>query len=163
MKQRSPLAATLLSLFIPFYILYWLYVTGKHMASKGVKAPSIYLLLAPLLVLIPVWVVVITATASGVEESSGSAMMAVFPLMFIAAIVLSFYYYYKFSEAAEQATNKELTKGLLFILFIFVSPAAVFLIQDKLNSLGEGPAGPAPPTAGSPAPPQAPTPSAPAQ
>jgi hypothetical protein len=158
MKQRSALAATLLSLFIPFYILYWLYDTGRHMAAKGVKVPSIYLLLAPLLMLIPIWVVIFSATAGGIDESSGSPIMAIFPVALLAAVVLSFYYYYKFSEAAEQATNKALTKGLLFILFMFVSPAAVFLIQDKLNSQGESPTGPMSPTAGSPAAPKAPTP-----
>lgn len=138
MKQRSALAATLLSLFVPFYLLYWFYVTAKELEAKGAKAPSIALLLAPFFLLILVFVIILGGTATNADEGTAGGLGAVMLIGLPFAIGLTLYYNYKFGEAVEQVTARALTKGLLFILFWFVAPAGVFLTQDKLNQLSEG-------------------------
>ena len=142
MKQRDPLVATLLSLFIPFYAIYWFYVTAKQLQVKGIKTPSAALLFSPLLLIVLVIVLVIIGSinSSNYGDTNTTASFGLAGLMFLLFPViwgLTLYYYYKFGEAVEIATNKELTKGLLFVLFWFVAPAGVFLTQDKLNKMGD--------------------------
>jgi hypothetical protein len=134
MKNRDPLTATLLSLFVPFYILYWLVQTGKTLTDRGAQVPSPLLLFSPFFALLAFMIGIGFGTASGGDEG-GLLMAVMFAVVLPLAIILTLVYYYKFSVAAEQATKGALSKVLLFILFWFVSPAAVFLIQEKLNSL----------------------------
>lgn len=136
MKQRSPIAATLLSLFIPIYILYWFYVTADDMRRRGGKPPKLLLLFAPIIGLI-VLMIIVSAIGNTQNQSSrlGINLVAlVFGVLCVAAVIIfPFLYYYRFSEAAEVVTSKKVTKGIAFILFLFVSPAAVYIIQEALN------------------------------
>lgn len=137
MKKRAPLAATLLTLFIPFYQIYWFYVTAKDMQSRGAKVPSNNLLFAPyaLMVLMLIMLFAGSAAAASTEASGGTAtgfalgLFLLFPLL----VGLILYYEYKFSEAAEHVTNGKVSKVIGFVLFLFVGPAAVYIIQDALN------------------------------
>lgn len=139
MKQRSPIAVLLLS-FVPFYLIYWLYVTGKDIQARGHKVPRILLLFLPLIL------IGIAAAIIGVgqllQQDSGSSsalstiLNALGILSYIAglvAIIWTFVYYYRFSKAAEAATSGAANSTLNFILFLFFYPAALFLIQDGLN------------------------------
>ncbi len=162
MKKRSPLMATLLSLFIPGYMIYWLYDIGKTMQAKSVKVPSILLLFSPILfsvlvmlALAPVYGKVGSNGANSTDLASGyitGLRLLIFPGVAV-VIALVLFYYYKFCEAVETTTDHALSKGILLILFLLVSPVAVFLIQEKLNSLdaaGISPHPGAPPPASSP-------------
>lgn len=154
MKQRSPLTATLLSLFVPFYVLYWFYVTAQDLNRRGAKTPAFELLYVPVLGFSIVMLVAAILRGDGFEGAAAVVFLLLILVSFVAIVVCPLVYYYKFSEAVEQVTNRELTKGLLFVLFWFVGPAGVYLTQDKLNILanaGANTAQPAPPS-------QAPTP-----
>lgn len=135
MNQRSPIAQTLLSLFVPLYILYWLYVTADDLRKRGAAPPPLKLLFFPLLGLLLLIPLSIAGTL-GVDGGSGAqAIVALLIVAFvIASVALSLYYYYKFSAAAEKATGSKISTVVGFLLFLFVSPAAVYVIQDALNS-----------------------------
>ncbi len=155
MKQRSPVAAALLSFFIPFYALYWLWATGKEMRNRGGKAPSIAFLFAPLL-LMPIALVAGSLLA---PNSDGAGAILLLLAVFI-GIPLSIIYYFRFCKAAEQVTNGHVSAGLAIVLMLVISPVAIFIIQEKLNETASGmpPAGSTPdPFAGSPTPPAQPT------
>lgn len=146
MKQRDAVIATLLSVFIPFYVFYWLYVTANQLKAKGLKTPSILWITLPVLVLIGLWLLALLLNATPVatdENTRSPAFIAVFVLIFAGIPVFYgtiLYYYYRFSQAVEQVTNKAITAGILTILFVFISPVAVYIIQDKLNNLPPKPA-----------------------
>jgi uncharacterized membrane-anchored protein len=166
MKQRSPLAATLLSLFIPFYALYWLIVTAKDMKQRGGTPPPLWMLFAPLLFILPFFVIALTTAKSSGTAKSTSPVLPLIGFLFVAVgIVLSFMYYYKFSQTAEHVTSGKVSKMVAFLLFVFVSPAAVYIIQDALNTTSGATASPVPPTAGAspvnPVPPTTPQPPVP--
>lgn len=145
MKQRDPLAATLLSLFVPFYILYWFYATAKDLKAKGQKVPSLLLLLAPFLIFLVFFIMIMGAgvlranTTSGSANVAGAGLSIIIFLSFPVLIALPLVYYYRFGKAVEAATNGTASKGLLFVLFWFVAPAGVFITQEKLNQAGGAP------------------------
>lgn len=134
MKQRDPLVATLLSLFVPFYLLYWLYATAKDMRQRGGNPPSLWRLFAPLLGLVGIVVVSLVTTSSSGSHGALNIISILAGLVFVAlSFVLPIMYYYRFSATAETLTAGKVSKIVGFLLFLFVAPAAVYIIQDKLN------------------------------
>lgn len=137
MQQRSPIAQTLLSFFVPIYILYWFYVTAADMRQRGGNPPPIRLIFIPLLGLIAL---VFTSTLMRIGSSGESS--TVFNIisillglaLIIAVFVLPLYYFYKFSQAAEVATSRKISTTISFVLLLFISPVAVYVIQDAMNS-----------------------------
>jgi len=163
MKQRDPLVATLLSLFVPFYILYWFYATAKDMRQRGGNPPSLWRLFAPLLGLVAMVVVSLAAPRGSSNSRGVSIVMILVGLVLVAlSFVLPLMYYYRFSATAEKLTGGKVSKAVGFLLFLFVAPAAVYIIQDKLNETsGTLPTATPPPTNpvdGSVPPPVAPAP-----
>jgi hypothetical protein len=137
MKQRSPITSLLLSMFVPFYYLFWLHVTGKIINQKGAKAPSILLLVAPFLLLIAAILLSVAATAAGIADGLGIVAILLGILAVPFFIILPIVFDVKFSRAMEHATNGQVSAGTGFVLMFFVAPAAVYIYQDKLNTLAD--------------------------
>lgn len=141
MKRRDPLLQTLLSLFIPFYIIYWSYATGKDMEREyGHKAPSILLLLVPGIVFTISFIGIFISLLFTSNENEPMSLTAVALLIFslvsaFLMLALSLVYYYKFSGIVEKIVGPQTSRLLLFILFWFISPAAVYIVEEKLNNL----------------------------
>lgn len=143
MKHRDALIQTLLSLFIPFYIIYWSYVTAKEIErTYGHKAPSLFLLFAPVIILLLAFIPLIINSFSGTSEGLFAGYIAFFVLflvIFPVTFALSLLYYYKFGGNVEKVVGPAASRLLLFILFWFVSPAGVYIVQEKLNLLTQVP------------------------
>ncbi len=142
MKKRNLFWVVILSiLFVTPYVLYWLYVTGKEMNEKGFDAPPFK------------WLVygfigfflggIIGGAGAEMAKAMGENMRGIINVVVLlsaivgglAGLYFGLLYYYRFSVAAEKITNKSLNSILLFVLFLLISPAAVILIQYKLNHL----------------------------
>lgn len=133
MKKRSPVNSLLLSLFVPFYYLYWLYTTGKIINARGGKAPSIWLLFTPVLALIGVAFLSFINTFT-INASGFNVLILLIGLLAIPALlVLPIIYDFRFSKAIDSATGGQVGSGIGFVLMLFISPAAVYVFQDKLN------------------------------
>lgn len=160
MKQRNPVAAALLSFFIPFYILYWLYAVAQDMKRRSVKVPNFLLLVGPVLALLALAVLQFIVTAAQAGEGAVTASNVVSLLLGVVAvlaiIILPLIYYYRFCKAAETATSGQVSGGLTFILMVVLAPVAVFLIQEKLNLTQQDAPASSNPFAG-PTPPASPT------
>ena len=158
MKQRNPLTATLLSVFIPFYMLYWLVVTANIMKERGAKAPNAWLLFAPLLS-IPLFIAfALLGSSLGNDSGAPLAGALVFLLLIPAILISQVVYFYQFGKATEQATNKKVSSTVFFVLALLVTPAAVYISQDGLNEVINNPT-----TSPSPAPVETNTPPAPSE
>ncbi len=146
-KARNPLGVVGLSLItLGIYQIYWYYQINREMADFG--------------------------RARGTDElgdSPGKSLLAVlfgWILLFIPTLI-SGYNTCKRVEAASRLGGKPdpMAAGLLFVLYIFISPVALWLVQDALNKAWQGQASgggaqlPQQPEAASPAPAQ-PTPAA---
>lgn len=138
MQKRDALLYTLLAVFVPFALLYWFYVVAKDIQrAYGIKSPPILMLLAPIIGMVLGALSVILLAASSKPEGTGFliAIFFITILLIIPLSILSYVYMYMFSVNVEKATGKELDRVLVFILFFFISPAAVYIVQDKLNKL----------------------------
>ena len=141
MKYRSPIAATLLAVFVPFYMIYWLYQTGKTFQNRGIKAPSRWLLFGPLLFYLAAVVLMLAANFSGNDAMQKSMNIAgiLSGLIGVLGILIgSLLYYVGFSKATETYTQHQLSTVLLVVLLLFFSPIAVYLVQDKVNQIESG-------------------------
>lgn len=151
MKRRDALLETLLSLFIPFYIIYWSYVTAKELEKTyGHKAPSLFLLLAPALIFVFALIPLMFGVLSGSEEgfaASGIGFFLIILILFPLSFALSLVYYYKFGGNVEKVVGPAASRMLVLILFWLVSPAGVYIVQEKLNTLSQGPQDLQPPVA----------------
>ena len=129
---------TVLALFVPFYLIYWLYDTAQGLKQKGHKMPSFALLVAPMVIsligIVAVFSLVIGSAANGNQLSGGTvaAIGGIYLAIFLAGIS-SLVYYYQFSAALETYTHNQLSKIVLFLCFWFFNPIAVYLIQEKLS------------------------------
>jgi hypothetical protein len=159
MKQRNPVTAALLSFFIPFYTLYWLYAVARDLKQRSIKAPSFLLLIGPMLGFIPIILLATAANGGQAGDSAQTATNIVILLLGIVMvpliIILPLIYYYKFCKAAETATSGQISGGLTFILMVVLAPVAVYLIQEKLNLAGQDAAATPTPFAPAPAAPAA--------
>lgn len=164
MQQRDPLIQTLLSFFIPFYQLYWFYVTSKEVRQAyQQKMPSMWLLFAPalaILAMIPLSIAIFAASAD--SDGSGGGGIAVASILIILVMLplsfaLSLVYFYKFGGGIENVAGSDASRVLIFILLFFIPAAAVFIVQEKLNKLQQfGGSQPTQPVAATPIHPQAP-------
>lgn len=138
MKQRSPVAAALLSFFIPFYIIYWLYVVARDMKRQSVKVPNFLLLIGPVLAFLALallqFILRAAQAGEGTQAASNIITLLVGMVTVLAIIILPLIYYYRFCRAAETATGGQVSGGLTFILMLVLAPVAVYLIQEKLNT-----------------------------
>ncbi len=147
MHHRDTLVQTLLSLFVPGYIVYWLYETMKDIEKTyGHKAPNIWLMIGPLvaiLVLSFVWPILLiigagTAASTGSEAAGGGIALVstlLFILAFPFAIALPLIYDWKFSRNIEKVFGHDPGHALTFIMLWFISPVAVYIVQEKINKL----------------------------
>ncbi len=133
MKKRSPVSSLLLSLFVPFYYLYWLYVTGKIINTRGGKAPSIWLLFTPSLTLIGVAGLSVINSFTVNASGFNAVILLIGVLVIPALLVLPIIYYFKFSKAIDGITGGRVGSGVGFVLMLFIAPAAIYIFQDKLN------------------------------
>lgn len=155
--QRDPLIQTLLATFVPFYMIYWLWVTAKELEARfGHKAPNIWFVLAPSIISLG-WLLLLIPVMFGSAFADGGITFVVFMLsalpLLIVAMVLGFWYYWKFSEQAEKSLGKGVEAILLFLLFYLFAPVVVYIVQEKLNTtvtlaqhpFPQSPANPQPP------------------
>lgn len=139
MQHRDAIVQALLSFIVPFYIVYWSYVVGREIEkSYNLKAPNILLLLAPcILFLVAIIFTVLAFVARG--DSAGAIVSILFFLGFIVmipvSIGLSLYYYYKFGGNVEQLVGPQASRLIVLLLFWFISPIGVYIVQDRLNAL----------------------------
>ena len=133
MKKRSPVNSLLLSLFVPFYYLYWLYATGKIINARGGKAPGIWLLFTPSLALIGVAGLSVINSFTVNASGFNAVILLIGVLVIPALLVLPIIYDFKFSKAINGITGGRVDSGVGFVLMLFVAPAAVYIFQDKLN------------------------------
>ncbi len=144
MQNRDPLVQTLLSFFVPFYVIYWSHVTAKEIErTYNQKAPNILLLLAPIVI---IGLAIITLFSGGIFASgdtgdfaAGLGFFFLLLLLFPVSIILSLIYYYQFGGNVEKISGPSVSRLLTVVLFWLFSPAGVYIIQDKLNTLGQTP------------------------
>ena len=148
-KIRNPLGVVGLSIItLGIYAIFWYYFTQKELAEMG--------------------------RAHNTEElgtSPGTSVLAVtLGAFIIVPPFVSIYNACKRLNAAERLTGQQgMEPGLLFLLWIFISPIGLYLYQSSLNKVLEAQAGGAPaapqvaaPPAQQPAQPQAAPPPPPA-
>jgi hypothetical protein len=146
-KIRNPLGIIGLAIItLGIYGLVWYYKTNKELAEVG--------------------------KARGTDEcgdSPGTSLLAVtLGALVIVPAFLSAYNFCKRLQAAERLTGapQGMEPGLLFLLYVFLSPVAAYIAQSNLNKVLQAQAGQLPAAASipQPVPPaQAPGPEAPAQ
>lgn len=151
MRHKETMIEVLLSLFIPFYVLYWFLETGKGFRQTGVKTPSIKPLIwllaslfaSSILSFLPLLVLPLFAATSG-ESFSGllaGSVLAFFLFgfvwfaLFTAYIVTFIMYMINFSKAAHVATRPNVDLTGLTLVFLFIAPAGVYIVQDKINAI----------------------------
>lgn len=142
MQKRNALLFTFLSLFVPFVTYYWLYIVGKDIQrSYNIKPPSVWLLLVPFLIWPAMFISLITLALPGsdVATTIGATVFILMGLLIIPLSILPLIYMYKFSGNVEKIAGKDLEQLLVFILLWFFAPAAVFVVQDKLNKIIDSP------------------------
>jgi MFS family permease len=102
---RSPVAAALLSAFVPFYILYWLYRIHGETASV---APS-RALLSP-------------------RAAVGIAFVPLMSPYMLTTVIDELN-----RDAARRGLPRLQSAGLIFFLSLFIAPVAIGLVQSALN------------------------------
>lgn len=107
--------------------------------NYGQKAPNILLLLGPgIISAISLIGIFITSFFTEDNKALAGPLIGLFIICFVSfglMFVLSLVYYYKFGGIVEKIAGPQASRLLVFILFWFVSPAAVYIVQEKLNNL----------------------------
>lgn len=138
MKQRNPLATALLYTFVPFYSVYWLYITCRDLYSRGIKAPSpkflVWFFLSPFLAAIVLIVMLVSITYTANDTLLGLSL-AFFALLlyFFVYFVVGIWIIVKLSQAINTYTNGRADAVLLIVFFLLLSPVAVYIAQQSLN------------------------------
>lgn len=145
MKQREPVTSLLLSLFVPFYLQYWLYVTANEFRStqKADTMPKGITLLLPTIAIFVFWPISLltsfalvgTLSTTNKPSALGLILSLGVSLVIYALIGLHLYFVYHFCKAINQVVNVGLSPGILTLLFAVFSPIVVYLVQEKLNHL----------------------------
>lgn len=164
MHEKNTVTEALLSLFVPFYLFYWLSETSKALRQRGIThIPSfkpvlwmtILFVAAIVLAIIPMVIIPILAIgAAATSDSSGAAaagigitVLLTFLMMFIqfglavAMLIMWIVFAINFSKVVAAALPGT-DAGTLTLLFIFISPAAVYMIQEAMNQPQHKPAKP---------------------
>lgn len=154
------MSVVLLSIFtLGIYDLFWLVKVKKVLNQEtDVHTPSIWLLFAPVLVIVALFVVAF-ATAGGssnINESSTASTGASIVLLlaelvaFAVIIPITFYWFFKFSKAVGRYTHGELNTAITFILLWLLRFIGIAIIQDKFNDMLAAGTGGTPAMAGAP-------------
>lgn len=149
MQKRDALLFTILSVFVPFATLYWLYAVSKDLQKAyNIKPPSLILLLAPLVAYpLGLMALLFTATLNGDNAGLIGILLLIGLLLLIPLSILPLIYMYIFSGNVEKIAGKQLDRILVFILLLFIAPAAVYIVQDRLNTIiAQQPPAPTPPS-----------------
>jgi len=162
MQKRNPLVVAGLSIItLGIYDLYWLAVTKNELNKQntGDKVPSIWLLLAPIPLLVIGFIVDIvgaakspgigtynsfSATAQSNVHVSGLAVVGLLILIVggLGMFVISLVWFFKYSKAVNEYTKGKMTTAVSFLLLFLVHIIGVALIQDAFNDVISAPAQP---------------------
>ncbi|MBX4190534.1 DUF4234 domain-containing protein [Candidatus Saccharibacteria bacterium] len=162
MKHRNPFAVFVLSIVtLGIYDLYWLASTRKVLnKTTSVKVPSVWLLIAPSLLIFGAIFMVLFSSVQNQAESGATAQppdgaAAVVGLLWFLGIVLvsgiSFFWFWRYSKAVHEYTKGEMSFPVAFLLLWILHLIGVVFIQDQFNNhptpvaaAGAGPVPPAP-------------------
>ncbi|MFH1054340.1 MAG: DUF4234 domain-containing protein [Candidatus Woesearchaeota archaeon] len=107
----------------------------KLVSSDGIKNRNPILVLIFSLITFGIyaayWIVSTTNELRRNTKSAPNPWLLLLMIIPLVNIIVAIYYYYKYSEAIEELTGFSLP--LLFLLWIFVSPAAMILAQIEIN------------------------------
>jgi hypothetical protein len=147
MKHRDPVTALLLALFVPGYNIYWFYVTAREVgSSRNIKMPSAWLLIAPFVVTLIVWpltimlfmILAVTAGETGEGAGIGFALASLIaPLLMLVMVGLFILYEYRFCHTISKVVTTDLSPGLMTVVCVIFSPLVTYMVQEKLNLLGQ--------------------------
>lgn len=163
MKKRNLLAVFALSVVtFGIYDIYWLVQTKKELNAKTrVHVPTIWLLFAPLILVVIAFIVMFAGIASDAHTMSqnahvvynadgttttvttGSATAAGFGaagillslFAFIVAVPCTFYWFFKYSKAVNEYTNGSMSTALTFLLLWLLHYIGVLFVQDAYNDM----------------------------
>ncbi|MEI9914335.1 MAG: DUF4234 domain-containing protein [Candidatus Saccharibacteria bacterium] len=149
MKQRNPLAVFALSIVtLGIYDIYWLVVTKNELNQKTRQhVPSIWLLIAPSLVLIFGYILLIVSAvvsrnnvAYGSNSGEGLTIFAsIFLILgWIAVLFIGLYWFFKFSKAINEYTSGKMSTAVTFLILYLIHLIGVALIQDTFNDMIDG-------------------------
>jgi hypothetical protein len=155
MTNRSVPKIIILSLItFGIYSLFWLRATRREMVAQGQQVPSIWLIFAPLLLIIAVGFLQFGAhfaLSSSVDASGNVATKLINILSLLAGVIaiigvlpVTLWWMYKYCKSVEVVTGGKLTFGLSYGLFLgmaflgfsFVWPG---IIQDGFNRAAGSP------------------------
>ena len=121
-KIRNPLGVIGLTFItLGIYVIFWYYFVNKELAAIG-KAKN----------------------TNELGDSPGTSVLAItLGALVIVPAFISVYNTCKRLQAAERLTGTQqgMEPGLLFILWIFISPVAEYILQANLNKVLENQAG----------------------
>ncbi|MFH1316653.1 MAG: DUF4234 domain-containing protein [Candidatus Woesearchaeota archaeon] len=107
----------------------------KPVSSAGIKNRNPILVLIFSLITLGIyaayWLVSTTNELRRNTKSAPNPWLLLLMIIPLVNFIVALYYYYKYSKAIEELTGFSLP--LLFLLWIFVSPAAMILAQIELN------------------------------
>jgi hypothetical protein len=122
-KIRNPLGVLGLSIItLGIYGIFWYYFTNKELAEIG-KAHN----------------------SNECGDSPGTSVLAItLGAFIIVPAFLSAYNFCKRLQAAERLSGapEGMEPGLLFVLYVFISPVAAYIAQSNLNKVLQAQAGP---------------------
>lgn len=150
MKQRNIMAVIFLSIItLGIYDLFWLVSVKKELNAKTtIHTPTLWLLFAPLLLLIGGAIAAGIASAGTSSTATGAniTIILIYMIAILVILPITFYWFFKFSKAVGQYTHGEMNTAITFILLWLLRFIGMAIIQDKFNDmLAGGPApGPAP-------------------
>jgi uncharacterized membrane-anchored protein len=136
------------------YDLFWLVKVKKELNAKtSVHVPSMWLLMAPLLLFFVGFVATVVAlsiSASSSEEAAkvvNVVTLLAYIVAGVAILPITFYWFFKFSKAVNQYTNKELNTAVTFLLLWMLRFIGIAVLQDHFNDMLEA-GNASPPAAG---------------
>lgn len=143
MKQRNVISVICFSIItLGIYDLFWLVSTKKELnARTKQQIPSIWLLFAPILLLVAVaiidGIVSVAQSTSGNGSSALGIIMAIIMgiVVLVATIITPVYWFLKYSKAVHEYTNGELSTAVTFILLWILRFIGIAVIQDKFNDM----------------------------
>lgn len=147
MKQRNIMAVLLLSIItLGIYDLFWLVSVKKELNAKTkVHIPTLWLLFAPILLLVATVIIMFTVSAStsgslGESSREGLNILVILVDMFAILVILpvAFYWFFKFSKAVSEYTNGAMSTAVSFLLLFLLRFVGLALIQDHFNDMLSG-------------------------